>query len=240
MQCAHINIRKAIFILLSVLINYVNHIQMAENYMDTHSKDQQPKNNTLKEEEIFIPKVMQEDVVLYCPSDISCKDLEASCLDCQLNFNCRYGETINTTCSPKPVVQCEGERVFQKSYICRYCYQTEHWEHSCELKANCNSVASPRVYYTTNCTVDNNIICLGNRVFNKKLPCNWTGGYRWFTALALSITLGGFGADRFYLGHWQEGIGKLFSFGGLGVWTLIDVILISLHYLGPADGSLFI
>lgn len=45
---------------------------------------------------------------------------------------------------------------------------------------------------------------------------------------------------RFYLGHWQEGIGKLFSFGGLGVWTLIDVILISLHYLGPADGSLYI
>jgi hypothetical protein len=45
---------------------------------------------------------------------------------------------------------------------------------------------------------------------------------------------------RFYLGHWQEGIGKLFSFGGLGVWTLTDVILISLHYLGPADGTLYI
>lgn len=46
--------------------------------------------------------------------------------------------------------------------------------------------------------------------------------------------------SRFYLGHWQEGIGKLFSFGGLGVWTIIDVLLISLHYLGPADGSLYI
>lgn len=45
---------------------------------------------------------------------------------------------------------------------------------------------------------------------------------------------------RFYLGHWQEGIGKLFSFGGLGVWTLIDVMLISMRYLGPADGSLYI
>ena len=26
--------------------------------------------------------------------------------------------------------------------------------------------------------------------------CNWTSGYKWTTALALSITLGGFGADR--------------------------------------------
>ena len=45
---------------------------------------------------------------------------------------------------------------------------------------------------------------------------------------------------RFYLGHWQEGIGKLFSFGGLGVWTLVDVVLIGIRYVGPADGSLYI
>ncbi len=55
-----------------------------------------------------------------------------------------------------------------------------------------------------------------------------------------SITLGGFGADRFYLGHWQEGIGKLFSFGGLGVWTLVDVVMVAIRYVGPSDGSLFI
>ena len=45
---------------------------------------------------------------------------------------------------------------------------------------------------------------------------------------------------RFYLGHWQEGIGKLFSFGGLGVWTLVDVVMIGIRYVGPADGSLYI
>lgn len=55
-----------------------------------------------------------------------------------------------------------------------------------------------------------------------------------------SIVFGGFGVDRFYLGMWQEGIGKLFSFGGLGVWTLVDVILIATGYLGPADHSLYI
>lgn len=62
-----------------------------------------------------------------------------------------------------------------------------------------------------------------------------------FSKLSLfSITLGGFGADRFYLGQWREGLGKLFSFGGLGIWTLIDVLLIGVGYVGPADGSLYI
>lgn len=88
--------------------------------------------------------------------------------------------------------------------------------------------------------MNDEVICMGRRVFHKNLLCNWTGGYRWSTAVVLSITLGGFGADRFYLGHWQEGVGKLFSFGGLGVWTLIDAILITLRFLGPADGSLYI
>lgn len=120
--------------------------------------------------------------------------------------------------------------------ICRYCYQTESWEHTCIKRSHCKSGTK----YRTNCTVDATIPCLGRRTFNKNVVCNWTQGIRWSTALIISITLGGFGADRFYLGHWQEGIGKLFSFGGLGVWTLIDVILISLHYLGPADGSLYI
>ena len=55
-----------------------------------------------------------------------------------------------------------------------------------------------------------------------------------------SITVGGLGADRFYLGYWKEGLGKFFSFGGIGVWTLVDVILIAVGYVGPADGSHYI
>lgn len=51
---------------------------------------------------------------------------------------------------------------FTREIICQYCYQTGAWEHTCDLKANCNSVASPRAHYKTNCTVHDNILCLGN------------------------------------------------------------------------------
>jgi hypothetical protein len=46
--------------------------------------------------------------------------------------------------------------------------------------------------------------------------------------------------DQFYLGHSKEAFGKIFSFSGLGIWTLIDPILIACGYLTLDDGSVYI
>jgi TM2 domain-containing membrane protein YozV len=57
------------------------------------------------------------------------------------------------------------------------------------------------------------------------------------TALLLSFFLGGLGVDRFYLGYTGLGVVKLLTLGGLGIWALIDFIMIALRKVTSADGQ---
>jgi hypothetical protein len=58
----------------------------------------------------------------------------------------------------------------------------------------------------------------------------------WLIALILSVIIGSLGVDRFYLGKVGTGILKLITFGGLGIWWIIDIVLIAIKKLTDKQG----
>jgi len=92
------------------------------------------------------------------------------------------------------------------------------------------------------CLAVQGLICeeSGNRTFEKNIPCKWTNGYSYSTTILLSVFLGVFGADRFYLGHVGMGALKFCTLGFLFIGQLVDVILIATQYIRPKDGSNYI
>ncbi|GAB6026520.1 hypothetical protein CHUAL_012943 [Chamberlinius hualienensis] len=93
-----------------------------------------------------------------------------------------------------------------------------------------------------NCTLTEGLVCNNTFVntFEMRIDCKYTNGKSFETALLLSVFLGTFGVDRFYLGYPALGLVKLCTLGFMFLGQFIDIILIATQTLGPSDGSNYV
>ena len=62
----------------------------------------------------------------------------------------------------------------------------------------------------------------------------------WLVTLLLCLFVGTLGVHRFYVGKIGTGILQLITFGGFGIWTLVDIILIVCKKFTDANGDLIV
>jgi TM2 domain-containing membrane protein YozV len=56
-------------------------------------------------------------------------------------------------------------------------------------------------------------------------------------AVLLSVFIGFYGADHFYLGKTRSGLIKLFTLGGLGIWWIVDIVALLRGKTVDANGD---
>lgn len=68
-------------------------------------------------------------------------------------------------------------------------------------------------------------------------PYMGQGGKDWLVTVLLCLFIGGLGGHRFYTGHIAIGIVQLLTFGGCGIWALVDLIMILTGSFRDANGQ---
>ena len=109
-----------------------------------------------------------------------------------MNTNCILGNVYTTNCTVNTQstnVTCTGPNNFQKNYFCKYCWQLNEGVHyTCnyapQSQTPCQSGQDTLV---VNCVTNWNVLCLGNRSFQKISTCNYSTGLTWSSSFLYSL-----------------------------------------------------
>jgi hypothetical protein len=100
------------------------------------------------------------------------------------------------------------------------------------------TIESSQMMYCRGCGKQLHISAIACPACGATQPGSNAGGSskRLLPAFLLCFLFGIFGVHRFYVGKIGTGIVQLLTFGGLGIWALVDLILILCSAFTDAEG----
>ena len=137
-------------------------------------------------------------------------------------------ENTSVSCQVLEGVECHGSRSFTKTNVPCLRYDVFSVTHShlvriIDIGCGLETIAFRHTY------------SLMSSVCVSLSHTHRYNGYSFPSIILYSVFLGYLGVDRFCLGYTCLGVAKLLTLGGLGVWWVVDVILLLAGQINPAD-----
>lgn len=148
-------------------------------------------------------------------------------------MRCHYheGREAVSACTECGKFICEGCQInINGKSVCKTCIESGAYNPRKNDGASYNNADNRYNYGSNN----------GQMNYNTSYSVNKSGEKSWLVTLLLCLFVGTLGVHRFYVGKIGTGILQLITFGGFGIWTLVDFILIACKRFTDANGNLII